>query len=103
MDSTQQTKISRRLRVGIFALTLAAILGGVAAAPARADDDNWRYQRQGWHDHEWREHEWREHHRRGYFYAQPSYYYATPPVYVAPPPAYYAPSRINLGGVITIR
>jgi hypothetical protein len=84
------------------ALGLAVLIGGTAAAPARADDDGW-HRHQGWHEHEWRGHEWREHewreHHRPYAYVYPSYpsygyAYAPPPVIYAPPPpppVYYAP------------
>jgi hypothetical protein len=79
-----------------MAFGLAALIGGTAAAPARADDDDW-HGHHGWRHHEWREHEWRE--RRPYAYVYPSYpsygyAYAPPPVIYAPPPpppVYYAP------------
>jgi hypothetical protein len=87
--------------------TLALALGvvvltGVAAPPARADDDGWR-RHHDWREHEWRGHEWRDHYRYrvypaypGYsYYAPPPVVYAPPPVIYAPPPAYYAPPGIN--------
>ena len=72
----------------IAACGAVALLGGMGAHPARADDD------QG--HHEWREHEWREHERREWCEHHPYqcerppavvYETAPPPVVVAPPPA----------------
>jgi hypothetical protein len=92
------------MRIRNLVLTaLCASIGLGAAAPAFADDDWHRHDRQElreheWrqHDrreHEWREHEWREHESRE---RQGQEYYA-PPVVVAPaygtyapPPVYYA-------------
>ena len=49
----------RTMRMTVLSLATAALLGGIAAAPARADDDGWRHER---HERgEQREHEWREH------------------------------------------
>ncbi len=62
-----------------------------AAAPARADWDDWHHRwHHDWHDHDhWR---WRE---RPYYVAPP--YYAPPRVYYPPPPAYYAPPPVYYG------
>lgn len=97
------------LRPLVLAGAVAAMLGGIGAAPAHADD--WDHGRGGWrgHDrreHEWRRHEWREHHGWGWgapryyyapgYYAAPRYYYPPPPV-VYPPPVYVPPGGLNLG------
>jgi Domain of unknwon function (DUF3824) len=95
----------------VLALGATALLAGIAAAPARADDDwrqherrdreDWRdrderreewRERAGWRDREW--HEWCFRHPGAYAYpgyvcpmpAPPTVYYA-PPSYYAPPPA----------------
>jgi hypothetical protein len=85
------------LRSMVLALGATALLAGIAAAPARADDD-WRHERRdhdewreraAWRDHEW--HEWCLRHPGAYAYpgyvcpvpAPPTVYYAPPP----PPPA----------------
>ena len=67
-----------------MALTAAAVavIGFTAVAPAKADDEDWRYRR-GWHERErheeWRQrYEWREHRPYAgvYFYSpQPYGYY----------------------------
>lgn len=73
------------------ALVLAATIGGAAARPALADDDD-RWE----HGHHWREHERHEAHERwehrGYYYnpyERGVYIYGPPPVVYepAPPPA----------------
>jgi len=71
---------SRWRRLGSMAMAAAAIavVGFTSVAPAKADDDDWRYRR-GWHEREWREHryreEWREHHpRAGIYFSTPGYY-----------------------------
>jgi hypothetical protein len=91
------------LRSLVLALGATALLAGIAAAPARADDD-WRHHdrrdREDWREHaEWRDREWRDwclSHPGAYAYpgyvcpvpAPPTVYYAPPP----PPPAViYAP------------
>jgi hypothetical protein len=86
----------------------AAMLAGLGAAPARADD--WGRHGDGyWQQQRWREHAWRERHgwvapryyapgyAPGYVYAPPpaGYAYAPPPV-AYPPPAYVQPG-LNLG------
>jgi hypothetical protein len=91
--------ISRpQLRRTAVALALAAIIGGVAAHPARADDDHGRghdrgrgheeWHGNGHHDDRGRERDWRRHHRD--VYVAPGYAYAPPPVVYAPIPV--APS-----------
>ena len=75
------------IRTFLTALGAVALVGGVGALPARADDDQGRH---GWREHEWREHErreWCEHHP--YQCERPPavvYETAPPPVVVAPPP-----------------
>jgi hypothetical protein len=84
----------------VLALGAAALLAGLTAPPARADDDwrrheRWREReerRDEWRDREW--HEWCLRHPGAYAYpgyvcpvpAPPTVYYA-PPSYYAPPPA----------------
>ena len=80
-----------------MALVLAAMVGGIAAASARADDDGWRRDRRERED--WREHDrWRRD-RRVVVVPPPAYVYAPPPVVYAPPP----PSGINLIFPLEIR
>ena len=91
-------------RASLRMLAIAALLavgGGVAAAPARADDwggrgwggDGWRGR--GWREHEWREHEWREREWREHhpmvMMAPPAMYAPPPAVVYAPPPVAYMP------------
>lgn len=71
---------SRWRTLGSMAMAVAtvAVIGFTSIAPAKADDDDWRY-RGGWHEREWREHarreEWREHHpRAGVYFYTPGYY-----------------------------
>jgi len=71
-------------------LGLAGAFLTAAAAPARADWDDWHHDwHHRWHDHDgWR---WRE---RPYYAPPPYYgprYYVPPPAYYPPPPAYYPP------------
>jgi hypothetical protein len=74
------------------ALVLAGLIGGAAASPARADnDDRWRGRghQDARHDdrdrYRWHENEWRHAHPN--VYVAPNYYtYAPPPVVYAPPP-----------------
>jgi len=103
------------IRTLIAACGAVALLGGIGAHPARADDDQGRH---GWREHEWREHErreWCEHHpyqceRPPAVVYEPSppavvyqpapppavvYEPAPPPVVVAPPPAVvYQPAPV---------
>lgn len=75
---------ARILRTGLMALTLAALLGGAAAAPALAED--WHHDRDFRAHDEWRGHDrrggdWGRHgHHRFYAYGAPAYRYAPPPV-----------------------
>lgn len=94
------TTVSRPRRSfrGIFgritiALALAGFIGGIAAASARADnDDNGRRGHghpEARHDdrdrYRWHEREWRDGHPN--VYVAPNYYaYAPPPIVYAPPP-----------------
>jgi hypothetical protein len=78
--TTQTTKKHRKLGTLVLSALLAASIGGLAAAPARADnDDRGRYVQQERND--------RARHpvRRTYRSEQPSYVYAPPPVYYVPP------------------
>jgi hypothetical protein len=76
----------------VSALALAALIGGVAALPARADNDDhgWRGRghQEARHDddrYRWRDREW--HYDHPNVYVAPNYYaYAPPPVVYAPPP-----------------
>jgi len=82
----------------VCALALAALIGGVAALPARAENDDnngWRGRghQEARHDdrrdnrdaYRWREDEWHNDHPN--VYVAPGYYaYAPPPVVYAPPP-----------------
>ena len=70
---------SRWRALGSMAMAMAAVavIGFTSIAPAKADDDDWRYRR-AWHEREWREHarreEWREHHSRaGIYFSTPGY------------------------------
>ncbi len=72
-------------------LGLAGTFLTTAAAPARADSDDWHHR---W-DHRWHDHDgWRWRVRP--FYAPPPYY-VPPPAYVVPPPAYYPPPPAYYG------
>jgi hypothetical protein len=65
----------RALGATTLASAAIAVIGVTSIAPAKADDDDWRY-RGGWHHREWREH--REHWRPygfGFSYSYPSYSY----------------------------
>jgi hypothetical protein len=92
---TLRKPVPRRL---VLAMAASALAAGMAAAPARADDDDWRGRRHEWREHEWREHEWREHEARERYwtewclrhpgaYAYPGYVCPLP----APPAVVYAP------------
>jgi hypothetical protein len=91
-----KTISTRRAKLGRVAisLALAAIIGGIAVQPARADDDRGRG-REEWrgddhyrgHDRD-RDHDWHRRHRD--VYVAPGYDYAPPPVVYAPIPV--APS-----------
>jgi hypothetical protein len=92
------------LRNSVLALGLAAVVGGIAAVPASAEewhrygnygrydhDDGWRareYRAHEWREHEWREHEWREH-RYVRDYDGPRVVYGAP--------YYYGPPVISFG------
>lgn len=75
--------IMNKVRTLVVACSAMALLGGVGAFPARADDDGWRG-----HGHEWREREWRE--------REPTVIYeSAPPTVVyqqAPPTVLYQPA-----------
>jgi hypothetical protein len=66
-----------------MAIAAVAVIGFTTIAPAKADDDDWRYRR-GWHEREWREHAWREHRREEWRDRHPSagfYFYTPAPSY----------------------
>jgi hypothetical protein len=102
----------RLLRGAALALVLAAVAGGIATRPARADDGWHRgHERHEWREHAWREHAWREREWRlhhGYAYGPPAYVYAPAPAYVpAPayayaPPVIYAPPAASLNFVFPL-
>jgi hypothetical protein len=77
----------RNLAPSVVALALAAIIGGAATAPARAQEYDQGGRERHWeqHDHGNRNH-YRESDRDTRYYSRPSYVYAPPPVYYAPPP-----------------
>jgi hypothetical protein len=83
----------------VLALVLAGVIGGVAAAPARADDERGRDPHERLDRERAARDEWRDHRRRPVYVAPPSYVYAPPPVVYAPPP----PSGINLIFPLNIR
>ena len=80
----------------VAACGAVALLSGVGALPARADDDGWRGRGHEQREREWRnEHErreWCEQHRRECAHP-PTVVYETgpPPVVIAPAPVYVAP------------
>jgi hypothetical protein len=84
-----------RTASALLALALAAIIGGLSAAPAHADD--WHRDRRDHYRHERERRDWRAHRyydRRAY--GGPGYYgYAPPPIIYAPPPPPVAPG-VNL-------
>jgi len=95
---TTSNKNSTKTRTALLALALAAVLGGIAAAPAMAQDYDGRYQHRyderyehrydGRYQHpDWRHHARYEHDRfehrpvqveRGYDYAPPSFNFVFP-------------------------
>ncbi|HZB90679.1 MAG TPA: hypothetical protein VE397_04505 [Stellaceae bacterium] len=97
-------------RLLILSMGMAALLAGIAAAPARADDD-WRHRE--WREHQRREHmAWCAHHPyacgrpTGYVYAAPPppvVYAPAPTVYAPPPAVVYPPAGLNIVVPIHIR
>lgn len=83
----------------VMALALAGLVGGVAVAPARADDDWRHHERDEHHDHG-RHRGWDHHRERVYVAPPPVRVYTPPPVVYAPPPP---PPGINLIFPIEIR
>ncbi len=64
----------RALGSATLALAAVTIIGLTSIAPARANDNDWRYRR-GWHEREWREHRegWREHRPSlGFYFNSPA-------------------------------
>jgi hypothetical protein len=78
--TAQTSKKHRRLGTLVLSAALATVIGGLAAAPARADGDDGRNGQQERHD--------RARHpvHRVYRTEAPSYVYAPPPVYYVPAP-----------------
>jgi hypothetical protein len=96
--------IHRNARVPLgrlaMALVLAGMVGGIAVAPARADDGDRRdYRGERDYRRERERGDWRDHDRRAYRRERPEYIYAPPPVIYAPPP----PSGIHLFFPLEIR
>ena len=58
-----------------IALAAVAVIGLMSIAPAKADDNDWRYRRGG-HEREWREHH--QHYGFGLSFSSPGYYYSYP-------------------------
>ncbi|HEX9489182.1 MAG TPA: hypothetical protein VF930_02790 [Stellaceae bacterium] len=84
----------------VLALVLAGAVGGIAPAPARADDERGRDRHERFDRERAARDEWRYHHRRPVYVAPPpAYVYAPPPVVYAPPP----PAGINLIFPLNIR
>ena len=84
MSAGAGTAPSRR---ALLLLALGAALS-LAAAPVRAENDDWRHKRErDARDHRRHERprEWREDDERRYVYAPPPAVYAPPPVVYAPP------------------
>jgi hypothetical protein len=102
MEDKRMTGTKPMMRMLVLILGATALLGTVAAAPARADDDWHHGDHHDWREHERREHEARERqawcayhpyacdYRPGYAYAPPPVVYAPPPA--PPPPVVYAPA-----------
>jgi hypothetical protein len=87
MTSTKRTWMKRLLSTAAMATVAVGLLGAVAPS-ARADNDDWRWRQNGWHNN--------NNGNGGYYYRNYSYrpyyrpyYYAPPPAYYYPPPAYY--------------
>jgi hypothetical protein len=81
---------SRKLRAMAgriaLALVLAGVVGGIAA-PARADDDDWRHRRdERAHERHDRDRDWRDRDRGDRDWGRPVYVSPPPPVIYAPPP-----------------
>jgi hypothetical protein len=108
-SAARPAAFEQRARTALLALGLAALLGGVAATPAFAEEGwrgrdgrehEWReherrehaWREHEWREHEWREHEWREHYHYGY---APGYAYPPAFAYQPPPPAYVAPPTLS--------
>jgi hypothetical protein len=94
IEMSEREKRGRAFGRIVGVLGLATVLGCAAIGAARADNDDWRHERHGRHQHEHREREWRKHERErevpAHYYAAPGYVYAPPPVIYArpaPPPA----------------
>lgn len=115
MESKTVTATTSPWRLLVLSAGMAALLAGITAAPARADDD-WRHRE--WREHERREHQLRErqawcaHHPYacgrppGYAYAPPPppvVYTPAPTVYAAPPAVVYPPAGLNIVVPIHIR
>jgi hypothetical protein len=105
------TRTARLTRTLVLSLGVAALLGGIAAAPARADDDDWhheRHERRERREHAQREREaWCAYHPGACGYPQRYVYAPPPPVVYAPPPpppvVFAPPSGLNIVVPIHIR
>ncbi len=101
-ESKHMTRTTRPWRLLVLGLGMTSLIAGIAVAPARADEDDWRHRE--WREHERREHErhehqvWCAHHPYACGYP-PSYVYAPPPVVYTPPPpppVVYLPPSLNI-------
>lgn len=77
---TRSARRPRRIGSAVLAIALAALVGGLASVPARADNDD-----RGGHEQQ-RHARVRHPPRPAHGRAAPAYVYAPPPVYYAPPP-----------------
>ena len=90
MTSTKRTWTKRLLSTAAMA-TVAVGLLGAAAPTARADNDDWRWQQNHWHQNN----HWNGNGGYGYYYRPYRPYYYPPPAYYYPPPAYYGPPALG--------
>ncbi len=99
---SSRTDRRRIVRNAMLALGLTAIVGGMTAAPALADE-YWHHDRRDAREHEgWGRDQWRHadrDHDQRYAYVAPSYGYS----YAPPAPAYVGPPSFNLVFPFTIR
>jgi hypothetical protein len=79
---TQPARTYLHIGGTVLTVALTALIGGLSAVPARADNDD---RDRGRYEHQERARD-RHHERRAYDQAPPPYVYAPPPVYYAPPP-----------------
>jgi len=86
--TTRSRREYRKAGGRVLTVALAALIGGLVALPARADNDE-----RGRNDQQYRGYQEQRHPnyraeapRRSYGYESPRYVYAPPPVYYAEPP-----------------